>query len=70
MKMDEHEPCEHCNDEGWIDDPLSSEMGGRWFRYCECPAGVAASEEDHAQRKQKSTIVKAGYRVIEMWMGR
>jgi hypothetical protein len=44
--MDEHEPCEHCNDEGWIDDPLSSEMGGRWFRYCECPAGIAASEED------------------------
>jgi hypothetical protein len=21
-------------------------MGGRWFRYCECPAGIAASEED------------------------
>jgi DnaJ-class molecular chaperone len=42
------DPCPHCDGEGTIDDPLSSACGGRWFRYCECPAGIAASEEDHA----------------------
>jgi hypothetical protein len=44
MKMDEPEPCEHCDGEGWIDDPLSSACGGRWFRYCECPAGIMADK--------------------------
>jgi hypothetical protein len=42
------DPCPHCGGEGTIDDPLSNACGGRWFRYCECPAGIAASEEDHA----------------------
>jgi hypothetical protein len=43
---DDDDPCPHCNGEGHIDDPLSSACGGRWFRYCDCPAGEAAAEED------------------------
>jgi uncharacterized Zn ribbon protein len=50
--MDEPEPCEHCDGEGWIDDPLSSACGGRWFRYCECPAGISASEADHRRYRE------------------
>jgi hypothetical protein len=46
MSEQDDDPCPHCDGEGTIDDPLSSACGGRWFRYCECPAGIAASEED------------------------
>lgn len=52
MTEDNEHPCSRCGDEGHVDDPLSSAMGGRWFRYCECPVGIAASEEDRAASRE------------------
>lgn len=52
MTEDDEDPCPSCNNKGHIDDPLANAMGGRWFRYCECHAGIAAEEEDQAARQQ------------------
>jgi hypothetical protein len=52
MDKEHDDPCHYCDGEGTIDDPLSSACGGRWFRYCECPAGIAASEEDQRRHRE------------------
>ena len=45
--------CQTCDDKGWFEDPLSNAMGGCWFRYCMCPAGDRAYQEDQAAKKLK-----------------
>lgn len=46
MTNDDDDSCPLCNGEGYIDNPLSSACGGRWFRYCDCADGDAAAKED------------------------
>jgi hypothetical protein len=39
--------CEHCQGEGTLADQVSGMGGGRWFAYCDCPAGSEAADRDY-----------------------
>lgn len=44
------ESCDKCGGHfgpGTVEDPLSGVMGGRPWRYCDCPAGKAAAQIDY-----------------------
>lgn len=63
--MPELEDCNRCENQGTVDDPLSSAMGGRWFRYCDCEHGAKALNEDMEAKKLHKPLPPAQNPAVE-----
>ena len=53
LPLDEDGCCDVCGTRGWDYDDLSSAMGGKWWRNCNCAHGARESAKDDEEYRRK-----------------
>ena len=58
--MNNFEDCDKCGNQGWTHDDLSSAMGGRYWRYCDCEYADRLGEKDdevHLEKEKQTAAL-------------